>query len=131
MSERNPLKEAGFYQSAEDVAAVATDVVHDWEPLAVRYLDQAPVVVASPGWLEDLLDEKAGNICQSVIRTDGEWFWRGDLGYYLRKYHVQLPDEFVSHMAAGDWVVPELGSEAMVEVGEVLWTQLGGPSEEE
>ncbi len=31
----------------------------------------------------------------SSVMTDGSWFWRRDLAYFVRQYRVYVPDEFV------------------------------------
>jgi len=35
--------------------------------------------------------------------TDGIWVWWGALMYYIAKYHVQLPEEFVRHAEQSRW----------------------------
>ena len=37
--------------------------------------------------------------------TDGEWLWPGDLSYYVRKYALKLPEEFVETMQKNEWKV--------------------------
>ncbi len=36
----------------------------------------------------------------SSLLTDGEWVWRQDLAYFVQKYRVGLPDDFLAHVAA-------------------------------
>lgn len=54
------------------------------------------------------LDITSGSITKDVftgeptgvlggIRTDGEYVWGMDLAYYVDKYNLRLPDEFVTH----------------------------------
>jgi hypothetical protein len=31
------------------------------------------------------------------LLTDGTWVWREDLQYYVKRYHVALPEEFIRH----------------------------------
>ncbi|MEU4237739.1 hypothetical protein [Actinoplanes sp. NPDC026619] len=119
------LKQVGFYKSAEDLLAVVGSAQYPWEPMAVRYLEQGMTVLVSPGWVDDLLDPQAKMICQYSTLTDGKWVWSSDLSYYLRAYHVALPDEFVAHMASRDWVVPELGEAELDAICEHLEKQHG------
>jgi hypothetical protein len=37
--------------------------------------------------------------------TDGTWFWYAGLIYFIEKYNVQVPDEFVQHAARHGWRV--------------------------
>jgi hypothetical protein len=41
------------------------------------------------------------------VLTDGQYAWPSDLAYYVERYHVRLPDDFVSVIAAHGWRVPE------------------------
>ena len=109
MTHEAQVKRVGFYESAEEVSALAETAPRAWETLALRYLQQGTTVLASPSWGRDLLDPRAGNTCQYAVLTDGTWVWPNDLAYYLRTYHVVLPEEFLDHMATCDWTVPALG----------------------
>jgi hypothetical protein len=74
----------------------------------VRYLQQAPVLIASPGPVGDVLDPTAGPVGTPSIHSDGVWCWPGDLAHYVRRYHVTLPREFLEHLVARGWE-PEAG----------------------
>jgi hypothetical protein len=121
------MKEAGFYRSAEDVTAAASTAAYPWEPMVVRYLEQGMTVLVSPHWVDDLVNPKLRRICQYSTLTDGTWIWPSDLAYYVRTYHVVLPDEFLEHMAARDWVVPEIGDAELDAICEQLELQYGAP----
>jgi hypothetical protein len=36
---------------------------------------------------------------------DGEWFWYAGLIYFVEKYNVRLPEEFIQHAAQQGWQV--------------------------
>ena len=38
--------------------------------------------------------------------TDGVWIWPWELFYYVESFNVSLPDEFVAHARANNWLVP-------------------------
>ncbi|SDM08877.1 hypothetical protein SAMN04488074_116111 [Lentzea albidocapillata subsp. violacea] len=116
MTRGGPLKEAGFFETADDVAATSRSAAPEWASSAVRYLEQGQIFLASSGWEDDLLDEWAGPIAQVALRTDGEWIWPNSLAHYVTKYHVELPAEFLARMAVHDWVAPELGQDAVDQV---------------
>ncbi len=120
MTGEDIVRRAGFYGSAEEVSTAATSVEHPWEALAARYLEKGEVIVAASQWVDDLLDVSAKRICQYSIRTDGAWVWPSSLVYYVRRYHVKLPAEFLDHMAANDWMVGELEEAAVDEIYERL-----------
>ncbi|MGI5182566.1 hypothetical protein ACQEVZ_40555 [Dactylosporangium sp. CA-152071] len=52
----------------------------------------------------------------SSLLTDGVWVWRRDLAYYLRRYHVALPDEFRDHAARNGYLVPPMEPRRIVEL---------------
>lgn len=126
MTRSGPLKEVGFYDSAEDISVAARSTENHWETTAARYLEQGKTVVTSPGWVDDLLNVQARRICRYSALTDGFWVWSSDLVYYLRTYHVVLPDEFLTHMASRDWVTPEIDDAEMDAICKRLQQQRGG-----
>lgn len=44
----------------------------------------------------------------TIYRTDGYFVWEDALAYYISKYHVPIPDEFVFHMRRNDWKCPSI-----------------------
>ena len=39
--------------------------------------------------------------------TDGEWCWSKDLIYYIKKYHIKLPDEFIKSIKEKKFIFPK------------------------
>ena len=39
--------------------------------------------------------------------TDGTYFWPAALGYFVERYNVRLPQEFLDHAASNGWKVDE------------------------
>jgi hypothetical protein len=37
--------------------------------------------------------------------TDGVWFWYAGLIYFIERYNLRVPDEFVEHAARNNWRV--------------------------
>ncbi|MGW6933408.1 hypothetical protein ACWGE0_25355 [Lentzea sp. NPDC054927] len=102
------LKEAGEFRSADEVRAAMTGGEQPWKQAALSYLEQGRWIVMSMSCPSDLLDPDGPKVDQRQTFTDGVWLWHGMLIHYLRKYDVALPAEFLEHMAAREWVVPEL-----------------------
>lgn len=48
--------------------------------------------------------------------------WPLDLPYYVERYHVVVPDEFVEHMKRNEWRVPAVSEERLVEIDVVSET---------
>lgn len=112
------LKEVGL--TVEELRASARQEPREWEAGALAYLDRACCLMASPGLYPDLLDP-ARQIGGPYTFTDGVWLWPGDVVYYLRNYHIDLPAEFLEHMRARDWVPPELGQDEVDAICERLY----------
>ncbi|WP_282205350.1 hypothetical protein [Kitasatospora fiedleri] len=87
--------------------------------------------MASPGWVDDLLNDQARNICQCANLTDGSWMWPSELAYYVETYHVELPADFLDHMASHGWITPEVGDEVLERLDEELAKRYGFDSEED
>ncbi len=66
----------------------------------------------------DEFDDEHAPIGQLNILTDGDWAWPSDLSYYVDKYAVELPGDFVRNAAGRSWVVPELSREELVQAEE-------------
>ena len=70
------------------------------------YLDAGIPLVVSPGVTEDVFEPGRSTGYTPAEFTDGTWVWPGDLSYYVRNYLLQLPYEFLAHIAHNDWVIP-------------------------
>lgn len=56
-------------------------------------------------------DELNGLHNLGLTLTDGVWIWPWELPYYLMRYNLELPSEFVGHAIANNWMIPQLDSE--------------------
>lgn len=74
-----------------------------------NYLSNGTTVIVSPGITGDIIDEVAGVAGTGSSCTDGVWLWPDDLVYYVRKYNVALPDDFLNTMKANNWNNPGKG----------------------
>ena len=121
------LQPVGFFRElphgSEDgpsLKALVSDRPQDDEEEIVRYLRDGILFVVCPGVVDDALDPSAGTIGAPHLLTDTSWAWPNDLAYYVQKYHVKLPGEFVAHMKAHNWRVPD-EAEIDLEALEVDW----------
>ncbi|MGE5329546.1 MAG: hypothetical protein ACM3KR_08570 [Deltaproteobacteria bacterium] len=102
------LKPVGFFRelphgnkAGQSLAENVSDIPHENEEAIINYLKRGAVLFASPGIMFDILDvenERIINDCN--IYTDGVWMWCGDLSYYVSRYHVKLPEEFIENIKA-------------------------------
>lgn len=64
----------------------------------LRSGDEAGVVMTVE---EDVLSDARTIIGPVHFLTDGEWVWPESLSYYVNKYDVTLPSDFVARIFAG------------------------------
>jgi hypothetical protein len=64
----------------------------------VDYLRTGTGLWSEMGAEPDVLDPEGSALPGAgSLFTDGTWLWRDDLPYYVAKYHVALPPEFLAH----------------------------------
>lgn len=76
------------------------------ESRIAAYLRAAPILLHAIGPVTDVLEPKGDFICAPNIHTDGTYAWSEDLAYYVERYHVALPADFLAHLAAAKWKAP-------------------------
>lgn len=72
----------------------------------VSYLRSGALFIALPGLSRDVLSNEHPIIGSLALWTDGIFLWPSDLSYYVEKYSVGLPREFIKHMEDNAWTVP-------------------------
>jgi hypothetical protein len=61
----------------------------------LEYMKQSKIDAVTAGSFIDLIDNKTKIYAYSI--TDGKYSWGSDTVYYLEKYDMELPEEFVQH----------------------------------
>jgi hypothetical protein len=106
------MKKAGFFRELRhgdrDGPSLEESKNNVDEPKTVEYLKSGAVIATTGRRVGDVLDPEHTDVADLAVLTDGEWVWPADLAYYVDRYGVALPAEFVSHMRALDWRPPEL-----------------------
>jgi len=64
----------------------------------LRYLTEAPVLVATNARMPDILDPSAQ--VPLSFRSDGEWIWTDSVSYYLERHHLAPDPELVRHISS-------------------------------
>ncbi len=63
----------------------------------LSYLRSGTVVSAAPGIMKDVLNgEPTGR--EMLVYSDGQYAWKSDVIYYVEKYNMRLPEEFIDHI---------------------------------
>lgn len=65
----------------------------------------------------DVLNPEAGFLPGiGSLYTDGDWLWREDLSYYVTKYHVSLPGEFLVRLRGLNYKPPSVPESRLKEI---------------
>lgn len=130
-----PLLRAGFFRelphgdrSGPSLREANGRLGHEARDV-VSYLRGGGVVATTGQVATDWFDanQKSGPL---EVRTDGRWAWPGDLAFYVERYAVELPAEFVAWMLANDWKCRQLSDDELLEVESRLFAT-DRPSETE
>jgi len=87
------------------------------ESRIATYLRKSPILLHAVGPVRDVLEPNGGFICAPNVHTDGVYAWPEDLAYYIERYHVALPAEFLAHGAAMKWRAPANVDISLIELG--------------
>lgn len=93
-----------------DLPSLRNSIFHEpceHEQEIVHYLESAPEYSAMGCVVGDVIEPETKVLLFPALKTDGAYVWDGILGYYVRRYHVRLPAEFIERMAASDWRPPD------------------------
>jgi len=85
----------------------------------VRYLRAGHVLIDVLDVANDAFDPEQQVVNGPTIRTDGDWLWREDLAYYVRRHRVRLPEDFLALIRARNYVVPPRDEELLAECAAV------------
>ena len=68
-----------------------------------EYLKNGYVMAACGGVVKDIIQPEVGIIGSPDDVTDRVWMWPADLQYYVERYNLLLPSEFIEHMKFNKW----------------------------
>jgi hypothetical protein len=80
------------------------------------YLNGGAVLATTGRLVDDILDPTQRGVALLETRTDGEWLWPGDLGYYLLTYHISLPLDFLEHARSLNFVAPQIDDARLQDI---------------
>jgi len=86
----------------------------------VRYLRGGTIIFAAMEYTIDVISNAFGRPGGSGIRTDGDYYWRGDCADYVQHYGVGLPNDFLRHMERLEWTTPVVSPERALEIDRYL-----------
>ena len=65
----------------------------------VQYLKEGKNIGYAPAIVRDVLNPEI-HLPYLAMMSDGKYKWRSDLIYYVEKYDMELPQEFIDHALA-------------------------------
>ncbi|MFJ9718926.1 hypothetical protein ACIRPQ_23785 [Streptomyces sp. NPDC101213] len=86
----------------------------------VEYLRSGTPIIALMGFSEDVLGNKFSRSGGTAIMSDGRFFWRLDSADYVEHYGIELPEEFIAHGNARQWIPPVLSREEVADIDRQL-----------
>jgi hypothetical protein len=115
------VRSVGFFAdlqhgSADDhsLAELIGRLDEDTADSMAKYLSAGTVILPTLGSrCVDVLSDTKDDIGPLAICSDGDWAWPSDLPFFVAKYHVGLPQEFVEHARDHDWRPPQLSEEEL------------------
>jgi hypothetical protein len=106
----------GFPEEGLMSDAVRSDGDPD-ESDIVAYLRDGPEIWSEMSAGTDVLDPQGPTLVAiGSLHTDGSWLWRKDLPYYVAKYHLSLPVEFIAHVRGLEYKIPELPESRLIRI---------------
>ena len=103
------LSDLGGIVGGPECPRLAVDFVaepQENEDKIARYLETAPSYAAAGKIVGDVLNPDEQVVLFPGAKTDGVFSWAAELYYYVRKYHLRVPTEFIEHMALRNWIPP-------------------------
>ncbi|MGW4682378.1 hypothetical protein ACWEOS_28265 [Micromonospora taraxaci] len=106
------FREFGPVRSAEPQESIFDSVAAEELPdvaQVVAYLNSGHILIDVMDVADDAFDPTRQVMNGSTVMTDGDWLWRKDLAYYVRRHRVALPEDFLALIRERDYVVPARG----------------------
>jgi hypothetical protein len=72
----------------------------------VGYLEAGHILIDTMDIADDPFDPARQLMNGSTVLTDGDWLWRQDFAYFVRRHHVAVPDDFLALIRERDYAVP-------------------------
>jgi len=116
------LKRYGFFSDIpfdklkDQLSRLVDKVEHINKKHILNYLRSGEGLIVVAGIVRDPLDPKRPIIGSPHILTDGIWAWTADVSFYVEKYNLHVPEEFVEEMQKNGWHVPRVSDPQSLEV---------------
>jgi hypothetical protein len=115
------LRRFGFFDTVTidlrkaQLSELICESEHEQKANILNYLRGGEPMIMIAGIARDPFDAKHPIIGSPHVLTDGTWAWSADVAYYVDKYNLQIPREFVETMRTNGWHVPKVADLRMLE----------------
>lgn len=99
----------------EEFELVRDVIPAEARPPIVGYLQRASVLMAGGGYWKDPF---SGEDLPYAELTDGTYVWSAPWAFYVGRYGVGLPAEFLAHMQSLDFEPPEISDEELDRIAD-------------
>jgi hypothetical protein len=110
-----------FEQLRGDLLVLQGAIPENERAVIARYLRAGAIVFAIMEYTRDVVGGAFGVSGGSAINTDGVYYWRFDAADYVEHYGVKLPDSFLCHGRALQWVAPAVSPEDVLLIDKYLY----------
>lgn len=86
-------KEFGM-ENGPSIKDYFSDTPHPNKSEIIKYLKNGTVILPASGYYDDIVTGQCTHITIAIM-TDGEYDWLSVFPYYVEKYNLQLPEEFI------------------------------------
>lgn len=116
MMHRGQLKTAGMFvefgpvRSSEPQASIVDHVTSEELPdlgQVLGYLNAGHVLIDVMDIADDPFEPTRQIMNGSTVLTDGDWLWRKDFAYFVRRHRVAVPEDFLALIRERNYVVPD------------------------
>ena len=82
----------------------------------VAYLRGAYTLIDFMDISNDVFDNTRQVLGGPSVATDGDWYWRDDLAYYLQWHNVTPPGDFLALIRKRHYIVPDVPELRLIEL---------------
>ncbi|MGV9564993.1 hypothetical protein [Streptomyces sp. NPDC003480] len=112
--------QSAFAENADELRRRVGEIPEGEREKIAEYLRSGTPIIALMGFSEDILGNKFSRSGGTAIMSDGRFFWRLDAADYVEYYGIGLPEEFIAHGTARQWIAPTLSRDEVIEVDDRL-----------
>lgn len=81
---------------------------HAQGSLIIRFLKRGSIYALDMSPIKNPFSPHEKLKCRTGMLSDGVWLWPLEAWYYVLRYHVDVPPDFVDHMQRSDWQPPRM-----------------------